>query len=245
MRHTTDQEAESAIEASSDHSRFKNAVIGEDTLVEPDVEIGWRYHKDCGKTRIGRHGIIRKGTIIYGDVEIGDYFQTVHYAVIRAKVKIGDYCCLCNHVTVEGIVRMGDGVRLMSNTYVPSRTWFGDNVFVGPGVVFMNDRYPGRVEVKQTPRGATIEDDVMVGGGCLILPGITIGERSFIAAGTTVTKDVPAGSFVVGTPGRIEPLPDKLDMPNSRRLTLQPTDFWHPDTPDLRIQRWPDDWPDG
>ena len=230
------------IEASSDYSRFDNAIIGEGTLVEPDVEIGWRYHKNCGMTRIGGNGIIRKGTIIYADVEIGNYFQTVHYTVIRAKVKIGDYCSLCNHVTIEGIVRMGDGVRLMSNTYVPSRTWFGDNVFVGPGVVFMNDRYPGRVEVMETPRGATVEDDVIIGGGCVILPGIRIGERSFIAAGTTVTKDVPPGSLVVGTPGRIEPLPAKLDMPNNRRLTIQPMDFWHPGTPDLESMQWPEDW---
>ena len=223
-------------------SALENAEIGEGTIVEPDVVIGWRYHTNCGKTRIGKNGILRRGTIIYADVVIGDYFQTVHYAVVRAKVRIGDYCSLCNHVTVEGLVRMGNGVRLMSNTYVPSRTWFGDNVFVGPGVVFLNDRYPGRVEEMQTPRGAFVEDDVMIGGGSIVLPGVRIGERSFIAAGTTVTKDIPSRSFVIGSPGRIQPLPAKLDMPNDRRLTLQSRDLWHPQTSDIDALEWPPDW---
>lgn len=225
-------------EASADYRPFENATIGEGTLVEPDVMVGFRYHADCGPARVGREGILRKGTIIYGDVTIGDFFQTGHYAVIRAKVEMGDYCTVLNHSALEGVIRFGNGVRIMSHVYIPSRTWFGDNVFVGPGVTFLNDRLPGRVEVMTTPQGATIEDDVMIGGGCTIMPGITIGERSFIAAGAVVTKDVPAKSFVVGVPGRIEPLPASLDMPNNRRLTHQPLDLWHPLMPDLSAIVW-------
>src|SRR5512136_638708 len=160
------------IEAFTGPFSFPNAVIGEGTLVEPDVMVGFRYHPDCGPARIGRNGILRKGTIIYGDVTIGDYFQTGHYAVIRAKVEIGDYCTVLNHSTLEGLIRFGRGVRIMSHVYIPSRTRFGDNVFVGPGVTFLNDRLPGRVEVMGVPRGATIEDDVMIGGGCTIMAGI-------------------------------------------------------------------------
>ena len=70
----------------------------------------------------------------------------------------------------------------MSHVYIPSRTWFGDNVFVGPGTTFLNDRYPCRAGIRRPRReGATIHDDVMIGGGCTILPGVTIGERSFIS----------------------------------------------------------------
>jgi acetyltransferase-like isoleucine patch superfamily enzyme len=218
-----------------------NAQIGDGTLVEPDVIVGFRYHKDCGPARVGKHGILRKGTIIYGDVVIGDYFQTGHYAVIRAKVQMGDYCTVLNHSTLEGLIRFGTGVRIMSHVYIPSRTAFGDHVFVGPGVTFLNERQPGRCEVMPIPKGATIEDDVMIGGGCTIMAGVTIGERSFIAAGTVVTKDIPPRSFVKGVPGRVEPLPASLDVPNNRRLTLQPLDLWHPLTPDLREITWPKD----
>ena len=234
----------SQIEASSDTGRFDNAIIGEGALIDPDVMVGYRYHAECGPTRIGKSCILRKGTIIYGDVTIGDHFHTVHYAVIRAMVKIGDYCTLLNHSTIEGIVRLGNGVRIMSHVYIPSRTWIGDNVFIGPGVTFLNDRYPARREPMPTPRGATIEDDVMIGGGCTVLPGVTVGERSFVAAGAVVNKDVPPGSLVVGVPGRASPLPEHLDMPNSRQLTRQTRDFWHPEGEYTGESIWPDYWPD-
>lgn len=222
--------------------QFENATIGEGTLVEPNVTVGFRYHRDCGPARIGKNGIIRQGTIIYGDVSIGDYFQSGHYAVIRAKIQMGDYCTVLNHSALEGIIRFGEGVRIMSHVYIPSRTWFGDNVFVGPGVTFLNDRFPGRAEEMKTPVGATIEDDVMIGGGCTVLPGVTIGERSFIAAGAVVNKDVPPRSLVVGVPGQIRPLPPELDRPNDRRLTLQPLDIWHPNSPNINASDWPEYW---
>ena len=231
------------LEPLADPGRFENAQVGEGTFIEPDVCVGFRYHKDCGPARVGKQSILRKGTVIYGDVTLGDYFQSGHYAVIRAKVRMGDYCTLCNHSTLEGIVRAGTGVRIMSHTYVPSRTWIGDHVFIGPGVTFLNDRFPGRKDEMETPRGATVEDDVMIGGGCTILPGVTIGTRSFIAAGAVVTGDVPPHSLVVGVPGRIRPLPAHLDRPNNRRLTVQPVDLWHPLTPDLAAADWPADWP--
>ena len=221
---------------------FDNATVGDGTIFEPDVTVGFRYHPKCGPARIGKNGILRKGTIIYGDVKIGDYFQAGHYAVIRAKVRMGDYCTVLNHSALEGIIRFGEGVRIMSHVYIPSRTWFGDNVFVGPGVTFLNDRLPGRLDVMETPKGATIEDDVMIGGGCTIMAGVKIGERSFIAAGAVVTKDVPSRSFVVGVPGKIQPLPANLDRPNNRKLTIQPVDLWHPNTPDLDAIEWPPYW---
>jgi acetyltransferase-like isoleucine patch superfamily enzyme len=221
--------------------QFENATIGEGTLIEPDVTVGYRYHKDCGPARIGKHSILRKGTLIYGDVTIGDYFQSGHYVVIRAKVEMGDYCTVLNHSALEGIIRFGTGVRIMSHVYIPSRTWFGDHVFVGPGVTFLNERLPGRSE-PATPRGATLEDHVMIGGGCTILPGVTIGERSFVAAGAVVNKDVPPRSFVVGVPGRIQPLPPHLDRPNEPHLTIQPLDIWHPNSSDINASDWPEDW---
>ena len=231
----------------SSHQRnepFDNAIIGSNPQIAPDVIVGYRYHPECGPARIGDNCILHKGTVIYGDVTIGDHFHTVHYAVIRAMVKIGDFCTILNHSTIEGVVRMGNGVRIMSHVYIPSRTWFGDNVFVGPGVTFLNDRYPCRREPLPTPRGATIHDDVMIGGGGTILPGVTIGERSFIAAGAVVNKDVPPRSFVVGVPGRVSPLPDHLDMPNSRLITRQTSEFWNAQDDYVGKSIWPDYWPD-
>lgn len=220
-----------------------NASIGEGTIVEPGVTVGFRYHPDCGPARIGANGILRLGTLIYGDVTIGDHFQSGHYTVIRAKVRMGDWCTVTNHSTLEGLIRFGTGVRVMSHVYIPSRTWFGDRVFVGPGTTFLNERIPGRLDHGPTPRGATIEDDVMIGGGCTILPGVTIGEKSFIAAGTLVTGDIPPRSFVKGRPGVATPLPANLDRGNSEHLWRQPQDLWHPHA-DISGLEWPADWPE-
>ena len=232
------------VEATADTVSFDNAVIDDGALIEPDVMVGFRFHSKCGPARIGNNCILRKGTVIYGDVTIGDHFQSCHYVVVRAQVKMGDYCTLLNHSTIEGIVRMGNGVRVMTNVYIPSRTWIGDHVFIGPGVTFLNDRYPCRRDPVPTPRGATIEDDVMIGGGATILPEVTIGERSFIAAGAVVTKDVPPRSFVAGVPGRISTLPKSLDVPNYRGLTIQALDLWHPDGEYPGTSVWPDHWPE-
>ena len=233
-----------ASDASDARQRHANATIGEGTVVEPNVTVGYRYHPDAGPTTIGRDGIIRYGTLIYGDVQLGDQFQTGHYTVIRAMVRAGDHCTILNHSCIEGVTRLGTGVRIMSQVYIPTRTWIGDHVFIGPGVTFLNDRYPGRRDPMPTPRSATIEDEVMVGGGVTILPGVRIGRRSFIAAGALVVKDVPPDSFVSGVPGRIEPLPAHLDHDMNRALTLQPRDLWHPKSPHPGPGIWPADWPE-
>ena len=220
-----------------------DAEIGDGTIVEPNVTVGFRYHPQSGKAKIGAHGILRFGTLIYGDVTIGDFFQSGHYTVIRAKVRMGDYCTVTNGSTLEGLIRFGDGVRVMSHVYIPSRTWFGDRVFVGPGTTFLNEMVPGRLDHRPTPRGATVEDDVMIGGGCTILPGVRIGAKSFVAAGTLVTKDVPPRSFVKGRPGVATPLPAVLDRGNSEHLWRQERDLWHPET-DVAGLEWPADWPE-
>ncbi len=214
--------------------------IGEGTLTEPGVQIGFRYHPECGGTVIGKNGILRYGTIIYGDVQIGDYFQSGHYTVIRGMVEIGDYCTVSNHSTLEGLMRLGNGVRIMSHVYVPTRTVIGNHVFIGPGVVFLNDRYPARREKPETPVGAVIEDEVVIGGGVVILPGVTIGTGSFIAAGALVNKDIPPRSLVMGVPGNIMPLPADLDKPNNLQLIEQPLDLWHPKGPDPQKAHWPE-----
>jgi acetyltransferase-like isoleucine patch superfamily enzyme len=221
-----------------------HATIGEGTIVEPNVVVGYRYHPAAGPATVGSDCILRYGTLIYGDVHIGNHCQTGHYTVIRAMVRMGDHCTITNHSTIEGVTRLGTGVRIMTNVYIPTRTWIGDHVFIGPGVTVLNDRYPGRRDPMPTPRSATIEDDVMIGGGVTILPGVRIGRRSFIAAGSLVVGDVPEGSFVVGRPGRISPLPPDLDGENNRALTIQPRDLWHPRSPHPRATIWPADWPE-
>jgi len=208
------------------------AKIGEDTIVEPNTIIGFRYHPDAAIAEIGNFGIIRAGTIIYADVKFGDYLQTGHYAVIRARVTGGDYCAIGNHSALEGFIELGSGVRIMSHVYIPSRTKIGNDVFIGPGTTFLNDKKPCRYGSPDAqlpvPKGAVIEDDVVIGGGCIINPGVRVGKGSFIASGTLVTKDIPPFSLAKGSPVRFEQLPEELSGENNRKLTRNPIDIWHP-----------------
>jgi len=76
-----------------------------------------------------------------------------------------------------------------------------DFVFVGPGVVFTNDKYPvatGNWKVKNT----LVKSGASIGANATILPGVTIGKKSMIGAGAVVTKDVPDGETWVGNPAR-------------------------------------------
>ena len=221
---------------------YPNAIIGKNAIIEENVLLGMQYHPDCGITRIGDNAIIRAGTIIYGDVKIGDYFQTGHYAVIRSRVEMGDYCTVFNGAVIEGMVKLGSGVRLMTHCYVSSRTVIGNRVVCGPNVVFLNEKRPGRVE--EETKGAYVEDDVMIGGGSLILPGVRIGAGSFIAAGSVVTKDVPPGSMVMGFPGRFSALPEELNVPCQPWMAYQKTDLWHPEGPSPFLAPWPEDYGD-
>lgn len=209
-----------------------NATIGTHTIVEPDCIVGYKYHEQAGTTTIGDHGIIRLGTIIYGDVEAGDYLQTGHYAVIRAFTRLGDHCAVFHRVVLEGLSTLGTGVRLMAGVYVPSRTEIGDHVFIGPGTMLLNDRYPCRWgDEPETPKGPVIEDEVVIGGGCTIGPGVRIGRGSFIAAGTVVMKDVPEATLAYGSPMKKRELPAQLDRENDRSLTMAKYDIWHPEIP--------------
>jgi acetyltransferase-like isoleucine patch superfamily enzyme len=234
------------MEQQSSREQPCRASLGANTIVEAGATVGFQYHRDAGEAVIGAGGIIRSGSIIYGDVVAGDYFQTGHGAIVRAKVRLGDYCCIFHHSTVEGIVRMGRGVRVMAHVYIPSRTWFGDKVFVGPGVTFLNDKSAARYTTlsEAAIRGAVVEDSASIGGGATILPGIRIGARSFIAAGAVVTKDVPPDTLAVGVPAVHRPLPEALQGDNSDDVCIQPRDIWHPQLDDLDRLDWPDEWPD-
>ena len=209
----------------------ENALLGEGCIIEEGAVVGHHYHEDAGKAVLGKHSIVRRGSIIYGDVEFGDYFQTGHHAIVRAQVRGGDHCCIFHNVVLEGMITLGTGVRLMAGVYLPSRTTIGNDVFLGPGVQVLNDTLASRYETMPTPQGPSIEDDVVVGGGCILLPGIRIGQGSFIAAGTLVTKDIPPESLVMGHPGKIQPLPENLRRPNCRDLTRAKWDIWHPGRP--------------
>ena len=183
---------------------------GENCQFQPNTVMGLRYRDDCEPFRLGKNGFVRSGSVIYGDVSAGDFFQTGHNVLVREHTIFGDHIVVGTNTVIDGHVVMGDFVKIESNCYIPTHVTIGSRVFIGPGVILTNDKYPLKMRDAYKPEGPIIEDGVTLGAGVIICPGLTIGKGSFVAAGAVVTKDVPPMSLVRGVPGVFMPLPENL-----------------------------------
>jgi len=186
------------------------AKFGKDCVIQNGCVIGFKYHETCGPSLIGASARIRTGTIIYGDVSIGDHFQSGHNALVRENTRIGDHVVIGTNSIIDGNTEIGDFVKIESNCYIPTHVKIGSRVFFGPNVTLTNDKYPLKLRDKYKPDGPVIEDGVTLGAGVVVLPGICIGADSMISAGAVVTHDIPPKSLVTGIPGRVAPLPSHL-----------------------------------
>lgn len=184
------------------------ADLGENCTVAPNATVGLQYSDDADPPVIGDHATIRSGSIIYGDVHVGDEFSTGHRVLVREDTTVGDDVLVGTNVVIDGTTTIGSHVSLQTGVYVPTHTTICDEVFLGPHAVLTNDPYPIRRDVAL--EGPLLSEGVTVGANATILPGVTIGEKSFVAAGSVVTDDVPPETLAVGVPARHQSLPEPL-----------------------------------
>ena len=182
----------------------------EDVIIQPNCTVGLKHNNDCSPVILGKGARVRSGTIIYANVRAGLNLQTGHNVMIRENTTLGDHVVVGTGTVIDGTVEIGDFVKIESNCYIPTHVTIGSRVFIGPNVTLTNDRYPLKMRDDYRPEGPILEDGVTLGGGVVVCPGVRIGADSFVAAGAVVTKDVPPGSMVIGVPGAIKPLPEKL-----------------------------------
>jgi acetyltransferase-like isoleucine patch superfamily enzyme len=189
----------------SDTVVHPNVEIGAGTVLEPGVVVGAaaRGHAPGDvPTRIGPACRIRSGTIIYAGVTIGSGVSTGHGATIREANVIGDGCSIGTRSVLEPGNRIGRDTRVHSLCFLEHVT-LGERVFVGPGVVFTDDPHPMCPRYLECVLGATVEDDVSIGGNATILPGVRIGAGALVGAGSVVTREVAPGKVVAGTPAAV------------------------------------------
>ena len=146
---------------------------------------------------------IHPSAIVEPGAELGPGVRIWHFCHVLAGARIGAGSMLGQGCYVAAGVVIGAGVRVQNGVSLYDGVELADDVFVGPNAVFTNVKYPRafvsrkhEYEATRVGRGATI------GANATLLPGVTLGEYAFVAAGAVVTRDVPAHALVAGVPAR-------------------------------------------
>jgi acetyltransferase-like isoleucine patch superfamily enzyme len=135
--------------------------------------------------------------------EVGQGTRIWAFAHVLAGARIGADCNVCDHVFIENDVVVGDRVTIKSGVQLWDGLRIGDDVFIGPNATFTNDRFPRSKHYDHVVLETHVGDGASIGANATVLPGVTIGARAMVGAGSVVTRDVPAGAVVVGNPARV------------------------------------------
>jgi acetyltransferase-like isoleucine patch superfamily enzyme len=143
---------------------------------------------------------------------------TIHHAdlVNLYGCSIGDGTRIGAFVEIQKNATIGARCKISSHTFICEGVDIEDEVFVGHGVMFINDRYPratagGAVQTEADWKVIPIRvrKGASIGSGAVIMCGVTIGERALVGAGAVVTHDVPADAVVAGVPARVHGRPQE------------------------------------
>ena len=191
-----------------------STIIGDNVRIDDNTVIGkhpmrasistLKEWKSLPFTHIGNNCLIGANTVIYIGANIDNDVMVADLASVRENTFIGEYTIIGRGVTVENHVKIGERCKLESNCYITAYSDLGDYVFIAPGVMTSNDNYIGRTEGRfKHFKGVTVKRGGRIGAGAVILPGKIIGEDALVAAGSIVTKDVPAQKVVMGIPAKV------------------------------------------
>lgn len=133
---------------------------------------------------------VQEDVTIGAGTRIGSFTLLHAHAIIGTGCTIGSHCNICRS-------EIGDNVSIQTACHITRGTRIEDDVFIGPGVVTLNDTLSD-----EELRAPVIMRGARIGGGSLILPGIIIGENAFVGAGSLVTRDIASGGSSFGNPAR-------------------------------------------
>lgn len=157
--------------------------------------------KECVRGKI--EGVFIHHTAdIEEPVYIGEGSKIWRFCHVESHARIGKQVMLGMGCHVSNGVEIGDYSRLQDYCVLYRGVKIGNACFLGPRVTFTNVKVP-KIFRRAKFYDTIVENNVTIGAGSVIICGITIGEHSFIGAGSVITKDIPPYSLVIGNPGRI------------------------------------------
>jgi UDP-2-acetamido-3-amino-2,3-dideoxy-glucuronate N-acetyltransferase len=135
--------------------------------------------------------------------EIGSGTRIWHRVHVREKTRIGSQCTVSKDVYVDAGVVIGDRVKIQNGVSVYHGVTVEDDVFLGPHMAFTNDETPRAFSTDWKVVPTLVRRGASIGANATIVCGVTIGPYAMVAAGATVTNDVPPHALVIGSPARV------------------------------------------
>jgi len=184
------------------------AVVGKQPTLSPRSTA---KREELPPLELGAGTIVSTGAVVFAGTSVGERVIVGDQACVRERCVLGDDVVVGRASLVENDTSVGARTRIQANAYVTAYSLLEEDVFIAPCVVTTNDNFMGRTEKRlELMKGPTIRRGARVGGGCVLLPGVEIGEEAFVGAGAVVIRDVPPRALVVGNPARrIRDVPDE------------------------------------
>ena len=179
--------------------------LGKNCKIDDTAIVGYMPSRKINDLtlEIGDNAVIRAGSVIYLGSKIGENFETGHNVIIREENIVGNNVKIWSNTVVDYACKIGNNVKIHCNCYIAQLTIIEDDVFIAPGVMIANEKYPTGVFFSRKNKRTNNQERARIGINATILPGITIGENSLIGAGSVVTKDIPNNIIAYGVPVRI------------------------------------------
>jgi len=183
----------------------KLVKLGKNCVVDETATVGYMPSRKINNLtlEIGDNAIVRAGSVIYLGSRIGSNFETGHNVIVREENTIGNNVKIWSNSVIDYACNIGNNVKIHCNSYIAQLTVLEDDVFIAPGAMIANEKYPTGIFLPERIKGPIIKKGAKIGINSTILPGVIIGEGAVIGAGSVVTKDVPAYMVVYGVPARI------------------------------------------
>src|SRR6187401_127765 len=149
------------------------------------------------------NGVFLHPKALCESANVGARTRVWAFAHILPGAVLGEDCNVCDHVFVENDVRVGDRVTIKSGVQLWDGLRIADDVFIGPNATFSNDKFPRSRQHQAAVLQTHVGRGASIGGGAVLLPGVSIGAEAMVGAGAVVTRDVPPKAVVSGNPARI------------------------------------------